>query len=442
LKRIQTFLEKGLYMRLPIKLIIRKGKVRKDGTSLIYVQYCYSTNRRILIGTSVSIPEIYWNKKNCTISPLLPPQYGTADKLVAELREKIRNAEQLIDYALQSAICPISFLKNNFEFKDFTYLEKVGYDYSKLDVFYQIDRYINDKRGLVQPTTLNVFREMKKHLLCFQDYEKKQITFDSFNVGFYERFVKYLTYDAPLIGRTKVTRGLCVNTIGKIVKNLKSFLKDRISRKIIPYIDLSFIKSMEEEVDAVYLNWNELSKIYHLDLSLRPYLIKYRDLFIVGCLTGLRFGDYSDIKPDEIRGDMLYIVQKKTFSSVVIPLREDAKRILIDKYNFVMPKVSWVKFNLYIKEVVRLAGITEPIKISHRKGNETTSEVRPKYGWVSSHTARRSFCTNEYLAGTPTDLIMAISGHKTEKVFRSYIKADKVQKAEMIKKIWADRKGL
>jgi hypothetical protein len=33
-------------------------------------------------------------------------------------------------------------------------------------------------------------------------------------------------------------------------------------------MDLSFFKSMEEEVDAIYLSWNELSKIYHLD-SLR-----------------------------------------------------------------------------------------------------------------------------------------------------------------------------
>lgn len=129
-------------------------------------------------------------------------------------------------------------------------------------------------------------------------------------------------------------------------------------------------------------------------------------------------------------------------SSVIIPLREEARTIIIDKYNLSMPKVSDVKFNLYVKEVVRLAGIKEPIKISHRKGNQITSEVRPKYAWVSSHTARRSFCTNKYLEGTPTDLIMSISGHKTERIFRTYIKTDKIQKAAMIKKIWESRPGL
>ncbi len=37
---------------------------------------------------------------------------------------------------------------------------------------------------------------------------------------------------------------------------------------------------------------------------------------------------------------------------------------------------------------------------------------------------------------------MAISGHKTEKAFRRYIKADQLQKALMIKKIWDERPGL
>jgi integrase len=139
---------------------------------------------------------------------------------------------------------------------------------------------------------------------------------------------------------------------------------------------------------------------------------------------------------------MLHIVQKKTSKSVIVPLREDARRILIDKYDMHIPKVSMVNFNYYIKDVIRLAGITDPVKISHKRGNQIIEEARPKYAWVSSHTARRSFCTNEYLAGTPCDLIMAISGHKTEKAFRTYIKADKMKKASMIKKIWDGQPGL
>ena len=87
-------------------------------------------------------------------------------------------------------------------------------------------------------------------------------------------------------------------------------------------------------------------------------------------------------------------------------------------------------------------GIDEMIKITHKRGNKTTEETRPKYAWIMSHTCRRSFCTNEFLDGTPTNLIMAISGHKTERAFMRYIKADQVQKAQMIKKLWDNRPGL
>lgn len=207
-------------------------------------------------------------------------------------------------------------------------------------------------------------------------------------------------------------------------------------------MDLSAYKVMEEEVDAVYLSWQEISLIYHLDLSTNSNLQKYRDLFVLGCLTGFRFSDYSDIKPEELRGGMLYVNQTKTLSTVVVPLRADAKKILIEKYNMQMPQVSNHNFNYYIKEVARLAGIDEMIKITHKRGNKIIEETRPKYEWIMSHTCRRSFCTNEFLDGTPTNLIMSISGHKTEKAFRRYIKADQVQKAHMIKKLWDSRPAL
>jgi hypothetical protein len=151
-------------------------------------------------------------------------------------------------------------------------------------------------------------------------------------------------------------------------------------------MDLSDYKVLEEDVDAVYLSWEEISSIYHLDLSHLYHLEKYRDLLVIGCLTGFRFSDYSDIKPDEIRGGMLYVNQTKTLSTIVVPLRSDVKAILIDKYNMQMPQVSNPNFNEYIKDVCKLAGITEQIKITHKRGNKTIEEIRPKYAWITSHT--------------------------------------------------------
>lgn len=41
-----------------------------------------------------------------------------------------------------------------------------------------------------------------------------------------------------------------------------------------------------------------------------------------------------------------------------------------------------------------------------------------------------------YLIGVPVMTIMAISGHRTEKSFRSYIKASGEEHAQIMKRIW------
>ena len=85
--------------------------------------------------------------------------------------------------------------------------------------------------------------------------------------------------------------------------------------------------------------------------------------------------------------------------------------------------------------VGKLAEILQPIKHSYMKGNRNIAEIKPKYEWITSHTCRRSFCTNEFLAGTPVDLIIKISGHKSLKDFYKYIKIAPEQAGQKIKEL-------
>ena len=50
-------------------------------------------------------------------------------------------------------------------------------------------------------------------------------------------------------------------------------------------------KKLSEPVHSIYLNEDDLEKIKSLDLSEKPNLERVRDLFIVGCLTGLRYSE-------------------------------------------------------------------------------------------------------------------------------------------------------
>src|SRR3546814_11947019 len=60
-----------------------------------------------------------------------------------------------------------------------------------------------------------------------------------------------------------------------------------------------FIK-LPHEVDTVYLDSAKLETLQSLDLSNNPRLDRVRDLFLIGCWVGLRFGDLSSIPAKSI----------------------------------------------------------------------------------------------------------------------------------------------
>lgn len=166
---------------------------------------------------------------------------------------------------------------------------------------------------------LTIYRNLKAHLKAFEEHRKQQteyhgktITFDCLDLTFYEELVDYLAYEWVHQRRKEKIVGLKINTIGKTIKQLRIFLRNRIRKKIIESIDMSGWTILEEEVDAIYLNWEEIELIRNVDLSKYPHLIDYRDDLVLGCLTGLRFSDFSKLREYDVRGDMLYKKQEKS----------------------------------------------------------------------------------------------------------------------------------
>lgn len=416
--------------------------MRRDGTSIIFIQYCHSLEKRTLLNTGIAVPPNYWNLKRLRINPDLPARYGNADVLNDQLRSSIRIAEDILNLAARKKIAdPLSFLKKTFKPNlDLSLLagkaEEAEQPKINLDVFFQIEEYIKSKTKQVTPKMLNVYRNMRDTLKAFETYRKKNITFESLDYNFYEEFVEYMMYEHVQRRRKVLIKGFRISTVGKTIKQLRIFLRNRARRKIIAPINLEDFKILDEETDAVYLTWNEVSHIYQLDLTGHPELIKYRDLFVLGCLTGLRFSDFSIIRKEDVRQGMLYKKQGKSDHWVVIPLRREAKDILENRFNFNIPHVCNGMFNRHIKEVGKLAGLDTSIKFSHKKGNKDVITVKPKYLWITSHTCRRSFCTNEFLADTPVELIMKISGHKSLRDFYKYIRISPEEAGQKIKEIW------
>lgn len=84
--------------------------------------------------------------------------------------------------------------------------------------------------------------------------------------------------------------------------------KKLISNSIVHDIEFS---TQREESDNIYLNEKEIQYLMDLKEFKNKGEEIVRDMFVLGCYTGLRFRNYSSINLDYLSDDILTIIQQK-----------------------------------------------------------------------------------------------------------------------------------
>ena len=87
-----------------------------------------------------------------------------------------------------------------------------------------------------------------------------------------------------------------------------------------------------------------------------------------------------------------------------------------------------------MKRLCKQVGIDDEILWERTVGRKVVRKRVERYKLVGSHTARRTFATNAYLAGVPAARIMLITGHKTEGAFFDYIRITAEENVEFLAK--------
>jgi len=259
--------------------------------------------------------------------------------------------------------------------------------------------------------TLSKYRTAREHLRNFCKAKKFRLDFDTVDVAFYQRFMAYMVKDL----------GLARNTVGKYIRTLKTWLNAAQDENplLLPKYRSRRFKAPTEATHKAYLTAQELHDLFHLDLSGKRRLEQVRDLFIVGAWTGLRFSDWASITPEDIADNRIRIATtQKTKEAVTIPVHACVRAILAKYGNALPPVISNQKTNAYLKEVAAMVPSLRTVMFGRPKGEQ-----------VATHTARRSFASNAfrgdgYTGPVPVSTIMAITGHRTEKAFRTYICLD------------------
>ncbi|SOD96409.1 site-specific integrase [Spirosoma fluviale] len=410
---------------------------RADRPTLISLVYRYN-NTRFVYSTGLTIDPYQWNTED---QRAYTNQKGRADRETYQTinagLDRHRAALKKILTRLQLATVSLdnTILKQhlNAELGHVQKIKPAPVVVTAQETFMQfIERFVDEGRAgrrlnakstHYSPYTLAGYLKLKRLLQDYSNATGQKIDYPAYSLEFYNNFKGWLT-----------GRGLTLNYVGSLMKDLKVMLKqahgDGLHTNTI--FEHKDFKKFSEDVDSVYLTETELTKLYNLNLTSTPGLDKARDLFLIGCYTGLRFSDFMHLRAENIKDRILTRNTLKTSERVSIPLNSKVLAI-VAKYNGVPPRpISNQRLNDHLKELCKRAGLTERIEVSRTKGGANETRYPAKWELVGTHTARRSFATNAYLAKVPPVAIMKITGHRSEKMLLRYIKISSQENAVML----------
>ncbi len=399
------------------KTLMRKSE--KTSTLYYFIEW---DNERIRLSTGEKLAPAYWNeKKQKADIPKVKPDMKQPEK---DLTARVKIERNSINIRIESKITEIKSLLREFQGKNHRTPTKDE---------------LTDLIAGERTVTTSFFEYFKNHLVGLRHNNKNQymqiyntleawkpkLSFLDLNNTFFKHYVALLE-----------EKGYSRNNIKKHISKLRAVMNAAYKDDLIEgdkYKKIDFTYS-GEVINNIVLSESEITDLYELDLSDKRYLERARDFFILGITTGLRYSDFSrltmvHLETKEYKGkeyQMFKIKTLKTGKYVETPLHWMVRE-LIEKYNGLPPKISAQKLNDYIKLV---GAEVESLKVKHifsrSEGGEKTEKVFNKFDLITTHTCRRSWATNKYLAKWSLKEIMKVTGHSKIATLENYIKTDQL----------------
>lgn len=399
---------------MPQATFVLKEPNSKDAT-LVYLLFSFNGSR-LKYSTGQKIEPKFWNQEKQRAKDVRTfTQSASFNFLLNTLEADVNNCYRKL--LLEGHTPMPELLRSSLN----QVLKKEDSQSKDLAQFAELVLEASDRK----PGTKRAIRQTIRILKEFKQATNKSLHFDAIDLDFYDQYLDYVK-----------GQGYSQNTIGTHIKNIKVFMREAFERGLTKNVHFRSkrFRKLEEESISIYLSDNELQKLVDLDLSDNLRLDRVRDLFLVGCYTGLRFSDLTQLKIENINRNKKVIKVRtlKTDETVVIPINSMVSKI-IDKYEGHLPTtISNEKMNAYLKELGEKAKFNDRVEVISTKGGQRTREVFKKYELITVHTARRSFASNAYLLQVPTISIMKITGHRTEKSFLKYIKISQEDNANKL----------
>lgn len=391
----------------------------------------------------ISIETERWNEKTQSVRDLR--NYPAPRALNTRLKAMRSAAESLCEEVAAAPVLPTSE-----EFWRRFALKLDGVD-QRQDITFTnyLEQYTARRKTTHAHNTAKQYLTAYNLLRAYEEHYRTQVRFADVSLRFYEQFRKWM-----------LDKGYNLNTLGTVIKSFKVAYRD--ARDVDGLHDLHETEkrgfsSANYAAKTVYLSLDELQRIADLDITPEALLATWPELrtdnismmanlrrkaeslniirnkFLLGAYTALRVSDFNHLRDVHIDGDYFRVTTQKTGAVVVIPIHPVIRRMLDAGFDISTP-ITDQKINKHIKEIARMAGITQVVEGTKLVEHRAVVGFYPKCDIITTHTARRSAATNMFKAGIPAISIMKITGHTTEKAFMKYIKITAEENAELMAK--------
>jgi integrase len=415
----------------------------KDKANLhLRLLYRYNDNDFVFgANTKFEVLKDYWNE-NHIIDKKTKKIKGTKEVSILNKRLEVNNELNKIENHVLNAFNTVSIDEVNKEWLqtqiDYYYNPPQEAEQLPTGLLKYFDYFIEAKKNEITNGTQKKYNVTKHLLERYQKTKSTQIKIADVNDKFKVDFENYC-----------LKNNYALNTISKDLRTIKTVCNHARYNGISTSHQLDKIKTPQHKTEKIYLTFEELTKIENIDKRrLNDNYDNAKDWLIISCYTGQRISDFMRFDKSMIRYEknkqgilkpFIEFTQVKTNKVMTVALHPKVIEIL-EKRNDDFPKIiSDAKYNLYIKQVCRIAGITDVIKGSRltdinnedktekkAKNKDEVKQFRKEVGmykkWelITSHIGRRSFATNFY--GTiPTTHLKNVTGHSTEAMFLNYL---------------------
>lgn len=210
--------------------------------------------------------------------------------------------------------------------------------------------------------------------------------------------------------------GVCQSTAHNYAAVLKATLNRYKEAGVVPCANIKdALRCKNERTQKIYLTEGELERLEGVET--RGATERYVLLcFLISARTGMRVSDTLRVSRSNVSGGYLRYVSKKTSIEACVPVSERTVG-WIEEVNGMGKAPCAATYETTIKRLCRRAGIAEDTKL-FKAGKERANE---KWNFVTSHTARVTFCTLLSQKGVTIQDIATMAGHTSPTMTANYI---------------------